>query len=41
MPQIQEVVKADDEMVGGVNTMKYSNHDVTDAIKFLDLAQQN
>jgi hypothetical protein len=41
MPQIPEGVKADDEMVGGVNTMKYSDHDVADAIKFPYLAQQN
>jgi hypothetical protein len=38
MPQIPEGVKADDEMVGGVNTMKYSDHDVADAVKFPDLA---
>jgi hypothetical protein len=35
MTQILEGVKVDDEIVG-VNTMKYSDHDVVDAIKFLD-----
>jgi hypothetical protein len=41
MPKIPEGVQIDDEMVGGVNTMKYSDHDVADTIKFLDLSQQN
>jgi hypothetical protein len=28
-------------MVGGVNAIKKSDHDIPDAIKFLDLVQQN
>jgi hypothetical protein len=34
-------VKTDDNMVGGVNSLKYSDHDVSDAIKFPDLAAQS
>jgi hypothetical protein len=41
MPKIPEVVKVVNEMIGGVNIMKYSDHDVEDTIKFLDLAQHN
>jgi hypothetical protein len=41
MPKIPEGVKVEDEMVGGVDTIKYSNHDVADAVKFLDLVPQN
>jgi hypothetical protein len=41
MTQIPEGVKTDDEMVGGVNTLKYSYHDVVDVIKFPYLVQQN
>jgi hypothetical protein len=37
MPKILEGVKSDDEMIGGVNMMKYSDHDVVDTVKFLDL----
>jgi len=38
MPKILDGVKVDDEMIGGVNTLKYSEQDVADTIKFLDLA---
>jgi hypothetical protein len=41
MPKISEGVEISNEMVGGVNTMKYSNHDVADTIKFPNLSQQN
>ena len=41
MPKIPEGVKVDDEMIGGVNTMKYSDHDVEYTVKFLDLVQHN
>jgi hypothetical protein len=41
MPKIPDGVKVDDEMIGGVNNMKYSDHDVADTIKFLDLVQHN
>jgi hypothetical protein len=41
MPKILERVKENDEMVGGVNTMKYSDHDVAYIIKFPDLMQHN
>jgi hypothetical protein len=34
-------VKANDAMVGGVDTIRYSDHDVADAVKFPDLAPQN
>jgi hypothetical protein len=40
MPNILEGMKVDDEMVG-VDALKYSDHDVTDAIKFPDLAPQS
>jgi hypothetical protein len=41
MPKILEGVKEDDEMVGGVDTMKYFDHDMADTVKFPDLAQHN
>jgi hypothetical protein len=41
MPKIPEGVKVDDEMVGGVDTIRYSDHDVADAVKFPDLVPQN
>jgi hypothetical protein len=41
MPKILDGVKENDEMIRGVNTMKYSNHDVVDIVKFLDLVQHN
>jgi hypothetical protein len=41
IPKIPEGVKVDDEMVGGLDTIKYSDHDVADAVKFPDLAPQN
>jgi hypothetical protein len=41
MPKILEGVKVDDEMVGGVDTIRYSNHDVADVVKFLYLVPKN
>jgi hypothetical protein len=41
MPKIPKGVKTDDNMVGGVDSLKYSDHDVSDAIKFPDLAAQS
>jgi hypothetical protein len=41
MSKIPEGVNADDEMVGGVEGLKYSYHDVSDAIKFLYLEAQS
>ena len=41
MPKILEGVKDKDEMVGGVDTIKYFDHGVADAVKFLYLAPQN
>jgi len=41
MKKIPEGVKADSDMVGGVKGLKYSGHDVSDAIKFLDLEAQS
>jgi hypothetical protein len=41
MPKITKGVKVDDEMVGGVDTIKYFDHDVVDTVKFPDLAPQN
>jgi hypothetical protein len=38
MLKIPKGVKVDDEMVGGVNSLKYSDDDVVDAVKFPDLA---
>jgi hypothetical protein len=40
MPIIPKGVKPDDNMVGGVNSLKYSDHDVSDTIKFPYLATQ-
>jgi hypothetical protein len=37
MPKIPKGVKINDNMVGGVNSPKYSDHDVFEAIKFPDL----
>jgi len=41
MPNISEGVKFDDEMVGGVDTIRYSNHDVVDIVQFPYLVPQN
>jgi hypothetical protein len=41
MPKILEGVKANNEMVGGVDNMKYSDHDMADTVKFPDLAHHN
>jgi hypothetical protein len=41
IPNIHEGVKAKDDMVGGVDTIKYFDHGIGDAVKFLDLAPQN
>jgi len=41
MSKIPEGVNTDDEMVGGVKGLKYSYHDVSDAIKFLYLEAQS
>jgi hypothetical protein len=41
MSKIPEGVNVDDEMVGGVEGLKYSYHDVSDAIKFLYLEAQS
>jgi hypothetical protein len=41
MPKIPNGVKTGDNMVGGVDSLKYSNHDVSDAIKFPYLAAQS
>jgi hypothetical protein len=41
MLKIPEGVKANYEMVGGVNGLKYFDHDVFDAINFPDLAAQS
>jgi hypothetical protein len=41
MPKIPKGVKTDDNMVGGVDSLKYSNHDVSDAIKFPHLEQHS
>jgi len=38
MPKIPEGVKEENEMVGGVETIKYFDHDVVDTIKFPYLA---
>jgi hypothetical protein len=34
MPKIPKGVKDDDGMVGGVDDLKYSYHDVVDVVKF-------
>jgi hypothetical protein len=41
MPKIPKGVKVDDEMVGGVDSLKYSDHDMEDVVKFPDLAPQS
>jgi hypothetical protein len=41
MPKIPNEVKTGDNMVGGVDDLKYSDHDVSDATKFPDLAVQS
>jgi hypothetical protein len=41
MPKIPKGVKTNDNMVGGVDSLKYSDHDVSDAIKFPYLAAQS
>jgi hypothetical protein len=41
MPKFSKGVKTDDDMVGGVYSLKYYDHDVSDAIKFPDLAAQS
>jgi hypothetical protein len=38
MSKIPEGVKEDDAMVGEVNALKYSYHNVYDTVKFPDLA---
>jgi hypothetical protein len=40
MPKVPKGVKTDDNMVGGVDRIKYFDHDVSDAIKFPYLAAQ-
>ena len=41
MPKIPKGVKTDNNMVRGVDRLKYSKHDVFDAINFPDLAAQS
>jgi hypothetical protein len=41
IPKIPKGLKAVDEMVGGVHTMKYFDHGVADIVKFPDLVQPN
>jgi hypothetical protein len=41
IPKIPKGVKADDEMVGGVDAIRYSDHDVADVVNFLDLMPHN
>jgi hypothetical protein len=41
MSKIPKGVKTEDNMVGGVDSLKYSDHDVSDAIKLPDLAPQS
>jgi hypothetical protein len=41
MPNIPKGVKVEDEMVGGVDTIKYYDHDVADTTKFLDFVPHN
>jgi hypothetical protein len=38
MPKIPKGVKVEDDMVGGVDALKYSDHDMSDAINFSYLA---
>jgi hypothetical protein len=39
-PKLLSGVQVDDDMVGGVTTIKYSDHDVINVTKFPDLALQ-
>jgi hypothetical protein len=41
MPKILEGVKVDEDMVGGIETIKYFDHDVVDTVKFSYLVQHN
>jgi hypothetical protein len=41
MSKIPKEVKTGDNMVGGVDGLKYSDHDVSDDTKFLDLVAHN
>jgi hypothetical protein len=41
MPKIPKGVKTTNNLVGGVDGLKYSDHDVSDAIKFPDLVAQS
>jgi hypothetical protein len=41
LPKILNGVRIDDDMVDGVTSIKYSDHDVEDIVKFPDLAPQN
>jgi hypothetical protein len=40
LPKIPSEVRVDDDMVDGVTSIKYSDHDMTNVTKFLDLASQ-
>jgi hypothetical protein len=40
MPKIPKGVKTDDNMVGGDDSLKYSDHDVSNALKFPYLEQK-
>jgi hypothetical protein len=41
LPNIPHEVKVKDEMVGGEDTIKYSDHDIANVVKFPDLVPQN
>jgi hypothetical protein len=41
MPKNPKGVKTEDNMVGGVDRLKYFDHDVSDTIKFPYLAAQS
>jgi len=41
MLKIPDEMKVDDEMIGGVNGISISDHDVADVVKFSDFVQQN
>jgi hypothetical protein len=41
MTKIPKGVKTNDNMAGGINSLEYSDHDVSDAIKFPDLAAKS
>jgi hypothetical protein len=41
MPKIPNEVKTGDNIVGGVDSLKYYDHDVSNAIKFPDLVAQS